>query len=231
MKLDESVMQRLESIAATGSKLPTERALSEEFGVSRHAIRKILNSMELEGRLWRHVGRGTFAGQRPTTESLDLSSLGRASSPREIVEVRQMIEPQIAAAAALRASTSQIATLQTALQRSMAARSMDDYEAWDELFHRTIVEACGNPLLAGIYQAVNQARIDVVWIKLSRSMFEDDIRQQFAKQHSQIAEGIAERNPDKAWTAMRNHMLTTAEIYTSLENRQLSGTSSLISDI
>src|SRR5476649_306215 len=101
--LDEIILERLESNADSGAQLPTERALAEEFGVTRHAIRKVLNRLERDGRLWRHVGRGTFAGKRPVPNGSDLVALGRASSPREIIEVRQMIEPQIAAAAALRA--------------------------------------------------------------------------------------------------------------------------------
>jgi DNA-binding FadR family transcriptional regulator len=105
---------------------------------------------------------------------------------------------------------------------------MDDYEAWDELFHRTIVEAAGNPLLAGLYDVVNQARIEVVWTTLRRTMFEQETRIQFAKQHARIAESIAARNSNDAWAAMRDHMSTIADVYIAVENRQLAGPGSVM---
>ncbi|MCK5444854.1 MAG: winged helix-turn-helix transcriptional regulator, partial [Rhodospirillaceae bacterium] len=47
---------------APQSKLPPERQLCEELGISRGELRKALSLLEAEGKIWRHVGRGTFAG-------------------------------------------------------------------------------------------------------------------------------------------------------------------------
>lgn len=55
---------RSDSLDADG-KLPTERALSEVLGVGRRAVRRALEVLEAEGRIWRRQGSGTYAGPRP----------------------------------------------------------------------------------------------------------------------------------------------------------------------
>ena len=52
---------------ASQSRLPAERQLCTELGISRTELRKALSSLEADGQIWRHVGRGTFVGTRPIT--------------------------------------------------------------------------------------------------------------------------------------------------------------------
>ena len=55
------------------SRLPPERELCQQLGVSRGELRKALATLEAEGQLWRHVGKGTFIGARPAESLADLS--------------------------------------------------------------------------------------------------------------------------------------------------------------
>src|SRR3982750_3588260 len=98
----ERIMAR--RLLSTGSKLPTERELAVEIGQTRHAVRGALSLMEAQGKIWRHVGRGTFVGKAPEPDPNDIGAMLSHTSPREIVEARQMLEPQIAAAAAVHAT-------------------------------------------------------------------------------------------------------------------------------
>ena len=102
------------SVVSDSDRLPNERDLALKFGVSRHAVRKALERLEIEGQLWRHVGRGTFRGQRPNPATSDADVVIQHASLREIVETRKIIEPQIAALAAVRASAAQVGAIEDA---------------------------------------------------------------------------------------------------------------------
>src|SRR5689334_15518524 len=91
-----------DSLDADG-KLPTERMLSEILGVSRRSIRRALEVLEAEGRIWRRQGSGTFAGKRPDGWSNHVDSIIADTDLMEIMEVRLRVEPQLAQLAAIRA--------------------------------------------------------------------------------------------------------------------------------
>ncbi len=59
------------------SRLPTERELCRALGVTRTAVRKALATLEAEGQLWRHVGKGTFVGTRPIEDLTDIATITR----------------------------------------------------------------------------------------------------------------------------------------------------------
>ena len=77
------------------TKLPAERELSEQLGVSRADLRKALATLEAEGQLWRHVGKGTFTGSR-AIEVLSLAEIDRETNPAEVMRTRLLFEPIIA---------------------------------------------------------------------------------------------------------------------------------------
>jgi DNA-binding FadR family transcriptional regulator len=216
----DDLSRRLRDLVARspGSRLPTERALSHSLGISRHALRQLLGTLAAEGRLWRHVGRGTFAGHRaaspPDQPAADLT---RNGTPRELVEARQMLEPPLAAAAALRGSPAAIARIQEACRQCEAAQGVEDYETWDEALHRAIVAAAGNSLLVGLFETINQARKDIVWGLLRHSPLMRERRPLYLGQHARIVAAIAARDAEGAWKHMREHTDTIADIYAKLE--------------
>ena len=64
------------------SRLPAERALSVQLGLSRSALREALEILEAQGKVWRHVGQGTFIGTRPAPEPAALTRLLQQSVDR-----------------------------------------------------------------------------------------------------------------------------------------------------
>lgn len=212
---------------ATGGKLPTERELAASLGLSRHAVRRALDVMESQGKIWRHVGRGTFAGKGPAPDPADFASVLRHTSPREIVEARQMLEPQMAAAAAAHATPVQIAAIEDAYRRCAAARNMDTYETWDEAFHRAIAAATGNMLLGALFEMLNKARKDVVWGTLRRAMLRPERRELYSGEHERVLEAIRNRDSGAAWTAMRGHIGTLVGVYSVVEDVRTTGRGSL----
>jgi DNA-binding FadR family transcriptional regulator len=150
----------------------------------------------------------------PQPAPLDLV---RHGTPREVVEARQMLEPPLAAAAARHASLAAIDRIRAAHQKCRAARTLDDYEVWDEAFHRAIVDAAGNSLMAGLFEAINQARKDIVLGLMRRSTLLIDHRLFFVEQHACIVAAIAARDAEAAWKRMREHTDIMADIYARLD--------------
>ncbi len=214
--LEEGIEAMMAAAAdRTGAKLPTERELAERFQVSRHAIRQALERLEAKGSLWRHVGRGTFRGRRSEAEPL-ATDVTDFCSPRHILDARRMVEPSLASLAAVNATPSQIAEIQATCRRCAAARNMDDYEVFDEAFHRAIAQASGNPLATELFETVNQARKKIVWGAMRRAVLRPDRRAFFSEQHREIVEAIARRDAHAAWQAVMSHMETVAQTYETL---------------
>ena len=221
--LEKSLEALLDAPSDPGQRLPTERSLAAQFGATRHAVRKALDRLEARGKLWRHVGRGTFAGRRQVTEPGSVSAAVPFARPREIVEARQVMEPQIAALAAVRASSAQLHAIENAFRKCAAARSMDQYEVWDEEFHGTIAAAAGNIVLQSTFQAVNKARKEIVWGAMRGAILRPERRQLFTNEHERVVVALKARNAEGAWEAMRAHIATTAEVYAALENALSAG--------
>lgn len=94
------------------SRLPPERALCEQLGVGRATLRHALRTLEAQGRISRHVGRGTFVGGRPNSVHSDICALGAESTLPEMLEVRMMVEPTVARLAALRARSAHLSLIE-----------------------------------------------------------------------------------------------------------------------
>ena len=91
-----------------GDKLPSERELAEQFGVSQTAIREAMKALTQKGLVEIHPGRGTYvtdSTSQAIRHSIDLLvKIGSEDGIRDLVEVREIIEPEIAGLAAFRAS-------------------------------------------------------------------------------------------------------------------------------
>lgn len=87
-----------------GTPLPTERELSDTLGVGRREVRRALDVLEEEGRIWRKRGKGTFIGPAAPVEPLALQGLVQQTNLLEVMEARLQLEPGLARLAALRAT-------------------------------------------------------------------------------------------------------------------------------
>ncbi len=194
-------------------RLPPERELSARLGVSRAALRKCMDVLEDEGRIWRHVGRGTFIGARPVLNLEHVSFLGSITSPAQIIEARLALEPQLARLAALNAVAGDFAELENCIRRCRRARDWNVYEAWDNKFHHAIVGASRNKLLIVLFETLNAVRRAPIWrnSRLGERPTED--HPSFAE-HDGIAEAIRARDADRAESQMRAHLI-------SIRNRML----------
>ncbi|HEY9536563.1 MAG TPA: FCD domain-containing protein [Kiloniellaceae bacterium] len=188
------------------SRLPPERELCDILGVSRGELRKALAAMESNGELWRHVGKGTFIGARPTKEYSDVAAIAALTNPREVMQARLLIEPQIAREAALNATAGDIAELKQSMFASRHAQTWRQYENSDNRLHRTVAEAAHNTVLLALFDTLNAVRRAVVWGRLRDKIDRPPPDHHSFKEHELLVRAIEERDMDGAGQAMLRHL-------------------------
>lgn len=191
---------------APGKRLPPERELAAILGVGRRILRRALDLLEAEGRVWRHVGQGTFAGPRPQRQVADIAQLTESTNPSEIMEVRLEVEPRLAAFAALRATQREIDEICYYAEKSESSTNIEAYEIWDSKLHRAIALAAHNSLFLGLFDTLNAVRAQTAWGRLRETVIDDRRRKRYAADHCRLAEAIAERLPEKAAACMQAHL-------------------------
>ena len=212
-KMQKEAMDKLRELLDSGryqtqEKLPPEKILIERFKVPRSALRKAMQHMEAEGRIWRHVGKGTFMGPRPQSHQTVLSSVTALTNPAEIMEARLTLEPRLAGLAALRITPNDIEKLAEYLERSRKLLDTAEYEHWDSRLHSTIAKASGNSLLFSLFEMVNSVRSNDVWGRLKEASLTPDRRKSYSHQHEKILEALKDRNSCLSESLMREHVET-----------------------
>lgn len=193
---------------AANTRLPPERELCEILGVSRGELRKALAILEQDGEVWRHVGKGTFIGARPVEEISGVAAIAHQTNPREVMQARLAIEPQIAGEAALNATAEDIAEMRLCLKGSEAAQTWRHYENWDNRLHRTVAEATHNTVLLALFDTLNAVRRAVVWGRLRVDFDRPPGDHHSFTEHRALVESIADRDFRAAATAMRLHLIS-----------------------
>ena len=210
MRAIRSGLQQLRALIDSGQyprngRLPPERELAEAFGVSRSSLRRALSVLEAEGVIQRHVGQGTFV--RSSREQANEVVLRvEPASPAEIMEARKLLEPMVAASAAVNARASDIEQMRYCVEKSRGAADWPTYELWDTTLHRLIAESTHNAVLMGVLELVTEMRGHADWLRLSEAALSKGNQQKYSRQHGGIVKAIAQRDSAAAASAMRAHV-------------------------
>jgi DNA-binding FadR family transcriptional regulator len=194
-----------------GFQLPPERTLALDYGLARNTVRRALQALEEDGRLVRHVGRGTFVKAEPQAAGTQILSRMREASPAEIMEVRLLIEPPVAAVVASRANAEDIAQIETMLRHSISAKGLAEFEHWDAQLHLAIFRAAKNALLMDYYDAINAVRSQPRWHRLKQRAVTADLRLVYDRQHTTIVAALRDRDPESARKAQQQHLVTVRD--------------------
>jgi DNA-binding FadR family transcriptional regulator len=209
-------LERLRSIVDQREReglrqLPTERELTEQIGVGRRAVRRALEVLEAEGRIWRRQGAGTFIGAEPHRAEHQLKKLPEVSNMLEVMEVRLRLEPALAQLAALRATPSDVAWMRNLAAKVVAADDLDGRELWDSALHRAIATVAGNALFLALFDVVDRVRQDDTWRHVREALRTEERVSLYTAQHDEVLEAIERRDPLAAEKAMRSHLLALQE--------------------
>ncbi len=193
---------------AAGTRLPTERALAARFGTSRSAVRRALVVLEVEGRIVRHVGRGTFVAAGATRDGdAGRPVVGPDASPAEVMDARLALEPHLADLVVTNATAADIRTLEARLAEGRAARSIEAFERADGMLHLAIVRATHNRLLESAIEGIDRARQNATWGKLKRDTLTPERRASYQAEHEAIVAALSERDARLARTRIVEHLL------------------------
>lgn len=197
----------LSSGTAAGARLPTERDLVTTLRMPRNAIRDALVVLEAEGLVRRKVGSGTFfTGQSGPAASKKENGSLLDVNPRQILEARLALEPQIAALAAVNATRRDLEQLMSCAEEYHRADDFESYEAADDKFHDAIAEATHNPLVVAAYQAFSQAHAAAEWGGLRQRFLTAERRKESRQEHDKILDAIRKRDASAASNAVRDHL-------------------------
>ena len=189
--------------------MPSEARLVEELGISRARLRGLLKTLEKEGLIWRHVGKGTFIGERSLTT--ELTSMPEILTPPEAFEARLVIEPQIAALAARRATPGQIEEMWRCLEQMQQLDDFDQWAVWDERLHRLVAKAAGNKLLLAVYDTIRESAPSGMRNIITR-VFSSATRSESNIEHQRYIEAIAKHDPQSAESFMKTHLQAVKQI-------------------
>jgi len=195
-----------------GSRLPPERDLAKQLGVSRPSVREALIALEVEGLLDVRVGSGIYVTQPGERRQRD--ALQGDSGPFEVIRARWLIEGECAALAAKGASPAQLRAVREA-HAGMIEESKRDHNplAADRLFHVSIAEASGNSALVLVVQTLWDQRMGPLYRSLERKLEYPKMAAETVREHQAIVGAIVRRDPRAARSAMRRHMDQTHNRY------------------
>lgn len=188
-------------------RLPPERKLCADLGVSRSELRKAFAVLESEGVIWRHVGRGTFIGDgNGVGEYPFVSAIAKRTPPREVMHARAVLEPLLSREAALHATAEDVEELRRISAKTRTAKTWREYEALDNQFHRLIAKATQNTPLVAMFDQLNELRRTVVWGRLRKRSEHPPLNHHSFSEHDAILEAVENRDADSSESLMRRHL-------------------------
>jgi DNA-binding FadR family transcriptional regulator len=195
-----------------GSRLPPERMLAKQLGVSRPSVREALIALEVEGVLDVRVGSGIYVTKPGARKGR--AAIEDESGPFEIIRARWLIEGECAALAAKNASTAQIRAIRDS-HAAMLVESKKNHNPLDadRLFHVRIAEAGGNSALVLVVQTLWEQRVGPLYRSLERKLEYPRMAAETLREHKAIVAAIVSRDARAARAAMRKHMNQTHSRY------------------
>lgn len=192
-----------------GERLPTEVQLAAAHGVSRTVVREAMHQLKSRERVVARQGSGVYVAAVPTHRPLefDPTVLGSVQAVVHVVELRRVLEAEIAAFAAERATRAQVATMRRALKAiDVAAAAGHDGVAEDLAFHRAIGAATGNPQFTLLLGFLEQYLREGMRITRGNEARRQDFMEAVRREHRAIVDAIAAREPALARQRAHEHM-------------------------
>ena len=211
-RLYEQLAERIRHLILNGAltpgdKLPTERILAQDYGVSRTVVREAVKALQQDGLVEVKAGLGTFvvdATDRAFVQSLRLlMSLNLNDNMADVVEIREILEVEMATLAATRARPVDIDQMQSAI--AIMDENLDNVSEFirqDHAFHLALARATQNAVMPLLISSI----VDLLQRSRSRTALVDGSLQRGQGHHKQILQAIRQRDAAGAQKAMQLHL-------------------------
>jgi GntR family transcriptional repressor for pyruvate dehydrogenase complex len=191
-------------VLTPGSKVPPERELAKNFGVNRASLRQVLKVLEIMGVLSQRVGDGTYLNDSAESileEPLDFLVLLDDLSHHELFETRLIVEPELAARAAERATAEDLVLLRKAIKSLENCESTKERLDADMAFHECIFRAAGNRICHLLFRVVHRTLLTSMTQLAGRVELERPL-----SYHRAIYAAIYNHDPETARRKMHEHV-------------------------
>lgn len=206
-----------------GDKLPSERELKKQLGVSRASIREAFSALEMIGLIESRPGEGTFIRDcfdEDIFNPLSLILLLNDNVAEELLELRRVLEIDCVKLAAERASETEIKELESYIEDLLSSSGYEEESIKaDKMFHYTVARASGNKVLLFFMRSISEAMDFHIKNTRTKLVSKEETMSDFAEQHKQIFEALKEHNPERAAAEMKNHL----DYVEKLINKEIEG--------
>ncbi|HET8922643.1 MAG TPA: FadR/GntR family transcriptional regulator [Candidatus Acidoferrum sp.] len=216
-RLYEQIVQQVEEsiqrgALKLGAQLPPERELAEQFGVSRTAVREAVKALREKGLVEAYPGRGTFitgGTSYSIRQSLDrMMKMGQAEGSAYLAEVREILEPEIAALAAKRVDHEILGAMREEIAKMDAAKKDPDAFIEADLdFHLALAEAAANPIILSLIDSI----VGLLREQRMRIFHVEGGPERGQYHHKRIMEAVEKSDPLGAREAMKAHLRQVRE--------------------
>jgi GntR family transcriptional repressor for pyruvate dehydrogenase complex len=209
-RVTEALMRKIvgEELPA-GAQLPSEQVMAASFGVSRTVIREAISRLKSEGLVDTKQGRGAFVRTDRTDVPFRIGIDPDDALPSllHLLELRLGLDAEIAALAAVRRTRDQMSAIQRALKEiDSASKAGKDAVAEDLEFHLSIAQATRNPFFFELIRFLGGAFYNAIAVTRANEGRVEALASQTRAEHEAIMKAIANKDPEAAAAAARNHL-------------------------
>jgi len=190
-----------------GERLPTERQLSETFGVGRSTVRRVLRELKELDLITQIVGSGTYIGEGlaeklPKPDSLDLGI-----SPAELMDARLIFEPGLIDLVVRNGTVADLAGMEECCLKAEQAETLEQFEFWDNGFHQKIAEATHNHFVISVFDLMGKVRERGEWGLLKKKSVTPERRDAYQREHRTLWAALKNRDAESAKASIQAHLI------------------------
>ena len=209
-ELRDTILEKLRSRTwRAGHRIPTERALSAQFGLSRSTVRRVLTEFKRKRLITQTVGSGTYVTEQVQAALSELApaSAAQAVSPSELMSARLLLEPALIELVIGHANAADFARMDECNQHAEAATTLEGFEKWDAALHEAIAEAAHNGFITGVFRLMNEVRSNNEWGVLKRRSATPERRVEYQQEHRALVSALKQRDAARARALCLAHLL------------------------
>lgn len=208
--LRQAILDNLKSRQwRAGQRLPTERHLSAQYGLSRSTVHRVLTDLKRRRLITQTVGSGTYVADQVQQALAELAPGGPAqlTSPAELMSARLVLEPAIVEMVIGNATAADFRRMDECNARAEQATTLEDFEHWDAMLHEAIADAAHNGFVSAVFRLMNEVRAQGEWGVLKRRSATPERRLEYEQEHRALVAALKDRDATRARALCQAHLM------------------------